>query len=221
MILATHQVHLLEDAQKILVMDEGKIVERGSYEQINRETENGEESVNEDESGNTKSVIKSEEEKSESIDDESDTNQDQSESNHERLESSQDLLESNQDESDLKQDQFESYDLSNRSSFAKLQEIVLEKKPSRIHSISVYKNQSNRDMSSPKKLNTREISTSQLIQRQKSIVMIHDEPDANDEYVNEPVTIKDWLKLFSFGIGNFFFIVLILLCLFSNYMLMT
>ena len=159
MILATHQVHLLEDAEKILVMDEGKIVERGSYEQINRETENGEESVNEDESGNTKSVIKSEEEKSESIDDESDTNQDQSESNQDRLESSQDLLESNKDESksnqgepDLEQDQFESFDLSNRSSFAELEEVILkEKQTSRIYSVSVNKYQNNKEVSSIKR----------------------------------------------------------------------
>ena len=31
----THQVQLLKDAQKILVLDEGKIVERGSYSEIN------------------------------------------------------------------------------------------------------------------------------------------------------------------------------------------
>ena len=51
--------------------------------------------------------------------------------------------------------------------------------------------------------------------------MIYKEHNEKEEYVNEPVTIRDWLKLFSFGVGNFFFIVLILLCLFSNYMLMT
>ena len=139
-------------------MDEGKIVERGSYEQINRETENGEESVNEDESDNTKSVMKSEE-KSESIVDESESNQDQSESNQDRLESSQDLLESNKDESksnqgepDLKQDQFESFDLSNRSSFAELEEVILkEKQTSRIYSVSVNKYQNNKEVSSIKR----------------------------------------------------------------------
>lgn len=35
-ILATHQVQLLENVKKILVLNAGKIVDRGSYEKINR-----------------------------------------------------------------------------------------------------------------------------------------------------------------------------------------
>ena len=33
-VLVTHQVHLLKSVDKILVLEEGKIVERGSYSQI-------------------------------------------------------------------------------------------------------------------------------------------------------------------------------------------
>ena len=33
-LLVTHQVHLLKSVDKILVLEEGKIVERGSYSQI-------------------------------------------------------------------------------------------------------------------------------------------------------------------------------------------
>ena len=165
-ILATHQVHLLEDAEKILVMDEGRIIERGTYSQIN-----GTRNVEEDK----------EDEDSDSIVNSSD------------------------------------------SSVVMLKDIMLKnnhRATSRIVSLSMPK-KSSVNLSIQARRGIREISTSMAIKLERSASTISLLESSEDkEYIDKPASIKDLFKLYSFGVGNFWFILMIVSGFISSFSIM-
>ena len=200
-ILATHQVHLLEDAEKILVMDEGKIIERGSFNQIINNIED--ETANEP--YNATNPSKSEEDVSEDV-------TGQSVSNQEQLDS-QDLSHNYSHEI--------SYDLCNQSSSIMLDEIILRKKSRLIENLYINKRQETEEMSPLKRQMTTEMSSGKEIQRQKSILPILYESTENNDFIDKPACLKDWFRLYSFGIGNFWFFAMLLCLMISNFFIIT
>ena len=57
----------------------------------------------------------------------------------------------------------------------------------------------------------KELSPKKALRLQRSNSIHHESTD-QQEYIDKPVSFLDWLKLFSFGVGNFWFIIL-LVCL--------
>ena len=139
--MTTHQVHLLKDAKKIYVMNEGKIIELGTYKQINKiET----------------SV--SEQEESKSID---------------------------------------------SSNLSILDHSDIAMNLNRINSIVTPKRQNS--VSSPLRRNQekRSIPATDAIKRMKSNISMSEIASDELEYQETPVQFKDWIRLYSYGIGNF------------------
>ena len=139
--MTTHQVHLLKDAKKIYVMDEGTIIESGTYKQINQiET----------------SV--SEQEDSKSVD---------------------------------------------SSNLSVLDHSNISINLNRMNSIVTPKRQNS--VSSPlrKDQEKRSISVTDALKRMKSNISMSEAIPDELEYQETPVRFKDWIRLYSFGIGNF------------------
>ena len=149
-ILTTHQVHLLEDAHKIIVMKDGQITEIGDYDRINQK---------------------------------------EKEYKH-----------------DLDNENIDEFGSSVSQNSISVMIDDLKPRLKAINSTSI----SEQDDRYLARAYINQNQGSKLIDIQKYKDTMNHDIDSIQEYVDRPVRMKDWFKLFSFGIGNKCFAILVL-----------